>query len=400
MITITKSQTLARFCDSLAGADFVTVDTEFMRERTYWPKLCLVQLGGPDEAAIVDTLAGGLDLAPLFTLLNDTPILKVFHAARQDIEIFYHMSGRIPSPVFDTQIAGMVCGFGDSVGYETLVSKLAKARIDKSMRFTDWSRRPLTEKQLQYALSDVTHLRVAYEKLARRLERNGRRHWLEEEMATLTSPATYDTDPEEAWRRLKFRGSRPRFLCVLRALAAWRERTAQARDVPRNRILRDEVLLDIAARAPETAEDLAKTRSVRRNNGLGAAMTEDILAVVAKGKAVPEADCPEVENREPLPRGMGPLVDLLRVLLKMKCDENGVAQKLVASASDLEMIAADDAADVPALKGWRRELFGEDALRIKRGDLGLSADGSRVRLTPMAAREEDASTGHATAGGR
>jgi ribonuclease D len=382
MITITDTEALARFCSSVAGADFVTVDTEFMRERTYWPILCLVQLGGPDEAAVVDAQAEGIDLGPLFHLLNEEPVLKVFHAARQDIEIVHHLSGTVPSPVFDTQIAGMVCGFGESVGYETLVSKLAKARIDKSMRFTDWSRRPLSEKQLQYALSDVTHLRVAYEKLARRLERNGRAPWLEEEMAVLTSPATYAADPELAWRRVKFRGNRPRFLCVLRSLAAWREREAQKRDVPRNRVLRDDVLLDIAARMPSSPEELAKTRTVGRN-GLGAAVTQGVLAAVAEGRAVPEADCPIVALPEPLPKGIGPLVDLFRVLLKMKCDENGVAQKLVASAAELELIAADDDADVPALKGWRRELFGEHALKIKHGALALAADGTKVRLIPV-----------------
>jgi ribonuclease D len=382
MITITETEALRAFCESLAGAEFVTVDTEFMRERTYWPKLCLVQLGGPQEAAVIDALAEGLDLSPLIRLLNDEPVLKVFHAARQDIEIFHHMTGTVPNPVFDTQIAGMVCGFGESVGYETLVSKLAKARIDKSMRFTDWSKRPLSEKQLQYALSDVTHLRVAYEKLADRLERNRRAPWLEEEIAVLTSPATYTVEPEDAWRRIKFRGNRPRFICVLQALAAWREREAQNRDVPRNRVLRDDVLLDIAARMPQTPEDLVKTRTVGRN-GLGKAVTEGVLAAVAEGRTVPEENCPALKRSEPLPRGIGPLVDLFRVLLKMKCDENGVAQKLVASANDLELIAADDDADIRALKGWRRELFGDDALKIKHGALALAADGTKVRLIPV-----------------
>jgi len=382
MITITDTAALAQFCESLSSADFVTVDTEFMRERTYWSKLCLVQLAGPNEAAIIDPLAEGIELDPLIALLSDPSVLKVFHAARQDIEIFHHMTGIVPSPVFDTQIAAMVCGFGDSVGYETLVSKLAKARIDKSIRFTDWSRRPLSDKQLQYALSDVTHLRVAYEKLAHKLERNGRTHWIEEEMAVLTSPTTYTVNPPESWRRIKFRGTRPRFLCILQAMAAWREHMAQERDVPRNRILRDDVLLDIAARAPETPEALAQTRSVGRQ-GLSAALTEGVLAAVAEGKAVPEADCPMVKGKEPLPKGIGPLVDLFRVLLKMKCDDNDVAQKLVGSAADLEYIAADDEADVPALKGWRRELFGDDALKIKHGKLALAADGSKVCLIPV-----------------
>ena len=379
MITITDTKALAQFCDFVSSADFVTIDTEFMRERTYWSKLCLVQLAGPDEAAIIDPLAEGIDLTPLITLLSDPSILKVFHAARQDIEIFHHMTGVVPTPVFDTQIAAMVCGFGDSVGYETLVSKLVKVRIDKSMRFTDWSRRPLSGKQLQYALSDVTHLRVAYEILAHRLECNGRTHWIEEEMAVLTSPTTYTVNPPDSWRRIKFRGARPRFLCVLQAIAAWREHMAQERDVPRNRILRDDVLLDIAAHAPGTPEELAKTRSLGRQ-GLGAALTKGVLAAVAEGKAVPESDCPIIEKKEPLPKGNGPLIDLFRVLLKMKCDENDVAQKLVCSAANLEFIAADDEADIPALKGWRREVFGADALKIKHGQLALAADGTKVCL--------------------
>ncbi|MFM2129687.1 MAG: ribonuclease, partial [Pseudomonadota bacterium] len=244
MIVITDTGELARFCASLSGADFVTVDTEFMRERTYWPKLCLVQLGGPQEAAVLDALAPGLDLAPLFEFLNESPVLKVFHAARQDVEIFHHMTGRIPAPIFDTQIAAMVCGFGESVGYETLVGKLAKARIDKSMRFTDWAHRPLSDKQLQYALSDVTHLRVAYEKLAQRLDHTGRSDWLAEEIRTLTSPSTYVVEPVDAWKRIKVRGGKPRFLAALKELAAWRETAAQARDVPRSRVMRDDMLLD------------------------------------------------------------------------------------------------------------------------------------------------------------
>ncbi len=382
MITITDTDALARFCGSLAGAEFVTVDTEFMRERTYWPKLCLVQLGGPDEAAAVDALAEGLDLAPLVAFLNESPTLKVFHAARQDIEIFHHMTGRIPHPVFDTQIAAMVCGFGESVGYETLVTKLAKARIDKSMRFTDWSHRPLSEKQLQYALSDVTHLRVAYEKLAAKIERTGRAHWLEEEIVTLTSPSTYVVEPEDAWRRIKVRGGKPRFLAVLKELGAWRERAAQARDVPRNRVMRDDMLLDIAARAPHDEAELARTRSVGRS-GLPAQVARDVLEAVERGRDVPDDQCPVIEERPQLPRGIGPLVDLLKVLVKMKCDEEEVAQKLVVNAADLELIAADDNADVPALKGWRRELFGEDALRLKHGQLALASDGRAVRLIPI-----------------
>jgi ribonuclease D len=385
MIILKDTESLAQFCDSLTGADFVTVDTEFMRERTYWPELCLVQLGGPDEAAIVDPLAKGIDLSPLFKLVNDEPVLKVFHAARQDLEIFHHLTGKIPTPIFDTQVAGMVCGFGESVGYETLVAKLVKTSVDKSMRFTDWSRRPLSEKQLQYALSDVTHLRVAYEKLALKMEPTNRHQWVEDEMAILNSPNTYLPPPEDAWHRIKFRGNRPRFICVLRELAALRERMARERNVPRNRIMRDDMILDIAARAPESADALAQTRSVGRS-GLPAALTSAILEAVARGKAIPEADCPVVEKKAPLPHGTGPLMDLLKVLLKMKCEENGVAQKLVASSAELEKIAAAPVGKEPdtrVLTGWRRELFGEDALQLKTGRLALSAKGSAIQIIPL-----------------
>jgi ribonuclease D len=378
MIILKDTESLAQFCDSLTGA-------EFMRERTYWPELCLVQLGGPDEAAIVDPLAKGIDLSPLFKLVNDEPVLKVFHAARQDLEIFHHLTGKIPTPIFDTQVAGMVCGFGESVGYETLVAKLVKTSVDKSMRFTDWSRRPLSEKQLQYALSDVTHLRVAYEKLALKMEPTNRHQWVEDEMAILNSPNTYLPPPEDAWHRIKFRGNRPRFICVLRELAALRERMARERNVPRNRIMRDDMILDIAARAPESADALAQTRSVGRS-GLPAALTSAILEAVARGKAIPEADCPVVEKKAPLPHGTGPLMDLLKVLLKMKCEENGVAQKLVASSAELEKIAAAPVGKEPdtrVLTGWRRELFGEDALQLKTGRLALSAKGSAIQIIPL-----------------
>lgn len=379
MITISDTKALTAFCDSLDGAEFVTVDTEFMRERTYWPILCLVQLGSPNDAAVVDALADGIDLTPLFDFLNKSPTLKVFHAARQDIEIFHHLSGHIPRPIFDTQIAAMVCGFGDSVGYETLISKLAKTRIDKSMRFTDWAHRPLSEKQLLYALADVTHLRVAYDKLAARLERTGRSAWLEEEIATMMSPSTYLVAPEDAWKRVKVRGGKPRFMGILKELAAWRERTAQTRDVPRSRVMRDDMLLDIAARAPETEAELSRTRSVGRS-GLPTQVTQEVLEAIKQGRAIPESECPVMVTRDPLPRGLGPLVDLLKVLLKMKCDKEDVAQKLVANTADLELIAADDQASVSALHGWRHELFGADALALKHGKLALAAESNAIQL--------------------
>lgn len=382
MTLITTTEDLDAFCRRLRNADYITVDTEFMREKTFWPKLCLVQIAGPEEAAAVDPLAEGIDLAPLFELLDDPDVLKVFHAARQDVEIFHHLTGRIPAPLFDTQVAAMVCGFGESVGYETLISKLAGARVDKSSRFTDWSHRPLTERQLAYALSDVTHLRPAYEKLRRRLAKTGRAHWLAEEMAVLTDPATYTVEPEAAWRRLKVRTDKPRFLAVLRELAAWREREAQRKDLPRSRVLRDEALLEIASHAPTTVDDLARTR------GLGRSVAEgrwggELLGAVQRGLDLPLDQCPTTEPRVEPPPGLAPIVELLRVLLKMKCDDEQVAPKLVASAGDLEAIAADDEAAVPALKGWRRELFGEDALALKHGRLALAIREKRVRIVPL-----------------
>lgn len=384
MPMIANTQELTAFCARLSSAPYITVDTEFMREKTYFPQLCLVQVAGPDEARAIDPLAPGIDLAPLFELLANPKVIKVFHAARQDIEIFLHLSGAVPQPLFDTQVAAMVCGFGDSVGYETLASQLAKARIDKSMRFTDWSLRPLTDKQVQYALADVTHLRVVYEKLLRKLERNGRLEWLSEEMGALSEPGTYRTNPDDAWRRLKPRSSSPKFLAVLKELAAWREREAQERDIPRQRMLRDETLMEIAAHHPADTNELGRTR------GLGKGLVEGkmgvaLLEAVKRGLALPEDQIPKPPERVELPRGLGPVVDLLKVLLKMKCDEHGVAQKLVANTADVEAIAASDDSDVPALHGWRRELFGEDALALKHGRLGLGfcTDGRRLRLVPL-----------------
>jgi len=384
MSLISDTATLTAFCQRLAQADFITVDTEFMREKTYWPQLCLVQLGGPHEAAAIDPMAEGIDLAPLYALMADPSVLKVFHAARQDIEIFLHLSGKVPTPVFDTQVAAMVCGFGDAVSYETLAAQLANARIDKSLRFTDWSRRPLTDRQLAYALADVTHLRLAYQKLAQRLARDGRADWVAEEMAQLDDPGTYIVDPEQAWRRLKSRSSSPRFLMILKELAAWREREAREKDLPRQRLLKDDSLMEIAAQAPTSIDELAHTRGLSRNAAegkLGAAL----LACIERALATPESQWPQPTERVDLPRGLGPVVDLLKVLLKLKGDEHDVAQRLIASSVDLEGIAADDEAKVSALQGWRRGLFGEDALKLKHGRLGLALarDGKRLRLIPL-----------------
>ncbi|HEY1721851.1 MAG TPA: ribonuclease D [Magnetospirillaceae bacterium] len=389
MSLIADTAALAAFCQRLAGAPYITIDTEFMRERTYWPQLCLVQVAAPHhisggEAYAIDPLAPDMDLAPLLEIMADPNILKVFHAARQDVEIFFHMTGKVPAPIFDTQVAAMVCGFGDAVSYETLASKLAKARIDKSQRFTDWSHRPLAERQLSYALADVTHLRIAYEKLARQLEKEGRADWVGEEMAVLTDPRTYRLDPEDAWRRLKPRTGNARTLMLLKALAAWREREAQTRDLPRQRVIRDEALLEIAASAPATVEELARTRGLSRGIADGR-MGAAILATLSQAITVPEAEWPVPEMRVELPRGLGPIVDLLKVLLKLKCDENDVAQRLVANTADLEAIAADDEAPVSALQGWRRSLFGDDALRLKHGKvaLALAEDSKGVRLIPL-----------------
>jgi len=379
MTVLTTSADLKALCDRLATADYVTVDTEFMRESTYWAKLCLVQIAGPDESAAIDPLAPGIDLDPLFKLMANPEILKVFHAARQDLEIFYHLSGEVPHPIFDSQVAAMVCGFGDSVAYDTLASRLAGAQIDKNSRFTDWARRPLTERQVGYALADVIHLRPIYEKLSQMLKKNGRQHWLGEEMAILTDRNTYEVNPEESWRRLKLRNPKPRMVAVLREIAAWREREAQARDVPRNRIIRDEALLEIAAHPPRSRQDLGRIRGFPKGIADGA-RGDAIIETVAKGLDLPKSALPVLPDRAQKPQGIGPLVELLKVLLRMKCEHHEVAQKLIANVSDLEQIAADDAADVRALHGWRRDVFGTDALRLKHGELALAASGRKVRL--------------------
>ncbi len=383
MAVICDTSTLSDFCARLARTSFVTVDTEFMRERTYWPQLCLIQLAGPEEAACVDALAEGIDLAPVFELMADRQVLKIFHAARQDLEIFHHLNGRLPEPLFDTQVAAMVCGFGDQAGYDTLVKKLTNQRIDKSSRFTDWAHRPLTDKQIDYALADVTHLRRVYEKLDTQLGANGRRRWLEEELGVLSAPETYAGDPRRAWKRLKSKSVKPRFLALLREVAAWRETQAQERDLPRGRVLRDEALIEIAHHAPKSVADLARTRALGRKLAEGEA-GRALLAAVADGLAVPEADCPQPMIKEPLPRGLGPVTDLLKVLLKMKCDEHDVAQKLLASSADIERIAAEgEAAQVAALSGWRRQVFGLDALALRAGNLALVINTKKLELVEL-----------------
>ncbi|HEY1504057.1 MAG TPA: ribonuclease D [Stellaceae bacterium] len=379
MTLIAKTDELAAFCERQAKAEFVTVDTEFMRDRTYWPVLCLAQVGGPEETVAIDPMAEGIDLAPLFALLADPEVLKVFHAARQDIEIFVNLTGKVPAPIFDTQVAAMVCGFGEAASYETLASKLGGAHIDKSARFTDWSHRPLSERQLHYALADVGPLRTVYEKLAARLQKTGRASWLDEEMAALTDPALYRLDPVLAWKRLKLRSNNRRMLALAHALAAWREITAQKRDLPRSRVLRDESLLEIAAHTPRNVDELGRTR------GLGKGFAEskfggEILAVIEGVMLMPESDYPKPEPRREPPQGIGPLTDLLRVLLKLRSEENDVAARLIADAEDLELLAADDDADIRALTGWRHEIFGRDAIDLKHGRLALTAAGKRIKL--------------------
>jgi ribonuclease D len=386
MIIITETAALAAFCERAADFPFLTVDTEFIREKTYWPILCLVQVATPDEAVAIDALAGGIDLQPLFDLLANEDVLKVFHAARQDVEIFVNLSGKVPKPIFDTQIAAMVCGYGDSVGYERLVRDIAKKSIDKTMRFTDWSRRPLGDKQVEYALGDVTHLRKIYTKLADRLEANDRTSWLADEMAILTDTATYLIDPQNAWKRLKTRSQKPRYLAAVRAIAAWREQAAQDNNVPRNRVLKDESITEIAAHMPKSAEELMSLRAISRDR-VGNDRAQELVAVLKAVSTMDAADFPEPPAERADTSNNGPSMELLKVLLKLKCDSHKVAQKLIATSGDIEAIAANDDADVRALTGWRRDIFGEDALRLKRGEIALTADGAKIKVIEIPSRE-------------
>ena len=379
MSVITTNHDLAELCARLSRAEFITVDTEFMRDKTYWPILCLVQVASPDEAWAIDPMAPDLDLSPFLEVLKNEKVLKVFHSGRQDLEIFFHAMGAFPKPLFDTQVAAMVCGFGESVGYETLVHRFTDAKLDKSSRFTDWARRPLTERQISYALSDVTHMRPIYLELAKQLDQSGRRSWVDEEIATLTDPSTYITVPEEAWLRLKVRTTNRRYLGILKCLAAWRQREAESRDIPRSRVLRDEALLEVAAHPPKSRDDLKKMRSFSRgfpDNGL----TKGILDAVQEGLDLPEKSLPKMEKPKHAPPGIGPVVELLKVLLKMKCTENGVAQKLLASSSDLEAIAMKLPDADHILNGWRWEIFGKDAVALRDGKIALSAREGKISL--------------------
>ncbi|WP_183852625.1 ribonuclease D [Prosthecomicrobium pneumaticum] len=383
---ITTTEDLAAACDRLARFDWITIDTEFMRETTYWPKLCVIQLASPDEAVVVDAEAPGLDLAPFFALMANERVLKVFHAARQDIEIIWHLGGTIPHPVFDSQVAAMVCGFGESISYDQLVSRITGHGIDKSSRFTDWSRRPLTPQQVEYAVADVTHLRDVYRFLQEHIDRKGRGDWVAEEMTVLTSVSTYKVEPEDAWKRLKMRIRKPIQLAVLAEIAAWREREAQERDVPRGRVVKDEALYEIAEQQPASAEALARLRTIPKGFERSRA-GEELVAAVKRALAIPKDQLPKLPKHKPMAENTGAAVDLLKVLLKMASEEHGVAPRLIATIDDLEAIAADDRADVPALCGWRRELFGALALRLKHGEVALRLEGRRVALVESAPAE-------------
>lgn len=381
MTLITETRDLIAACERLKRASYLTVDTEFIRDSTYWPILCLIQVAGDDFHCAIDPLAKGIDLEPFYDLMRDPSLLKVFHSARQDIEIFVLKMGEVPKPLFDTQVAAMVCGFGESAGYETLVTRLAGARLDKAVRFTDWTKRPLSQRQLDYALSDVTHLRTVYEKLRASLEKNHREGWLEEEMAILTDVETYRLDPNDAWKRLKPRSRNPRFLAAVRSLAVWREKEAQRRNLPRNRVMRDEVLLEVAAHMPQNADALGNLRGVPKGYAKGPEAA-GILKALAEAAALPDKDLPRVNAPEDhRSQNAGPTGDILKLLLKLKCSENEVAPKLVASSQDVEDIASlGDKADVPALHGWRYEVFGRDALALRDGRLGLALKGNRLML--------------------
>ena len=381
MTPITKTADLIAFVDSIKSAPFMTVDTEFMRETTYWPKLCLIQAATIDHAAIIDPLSKDLDLSPFLELLADEKILKVFHACRQDMEIFVNL-GCMPTPVFDTQVAAMAAGFGDQVAYDALVRQKLKIDIDKGSRFTDWARRPLSEQQLHYALGDVTHLARVYVKLHDRLAKQGRLEWVAHEMILLTDPAIYTTSPEDAWRRLKPRKPSAKYMAVFAAVAEWRERTAQERDMPRGRILKDEGIDEIATQTPTDAQAFDQLRSTSK--GFGASkFGQELAEIIRNVLKNPEQHAPKHERPAPVVQVPASVVELLKVLLRIRCEEEGVAPKLLATVADLEKIALDDKADVPALQGWRRKVFGDDAIRLKKGELALVLNGTRVEVVEL-----------------
>jgi len=377
-VLITDNDALGACIERLSAESFVTVDTEFVRERTYWPELCVVQIGGEAEVVIIDAQAEGIDLAPLGRLLAEPAITKVFHAARQDLEIFLHLFERLPEPLFDTQVAAMVAGFGDQVGYDSLVASLTGGEIDKAHRFSDWSQRPLSAEQVNYAAADVTWLRDVYLKLRARLEREGRLDWVAQEMAVLTDPRTFRPDPDTLWERLRPRTGNRRMLGTLRAITAWREGEAQRVNVPRQRLLKDESLLEIAATAPRTPDALARVRGVGRGFADGR-MGASLIEAIREALAVPDSALPQAPRRDG-PRPSPALVSLLKVLLAAKAEQHDVAPRLLASSEDIDRLATEDAPDIPALQGWRREVFGTDALALKAGEVLIGVAGRRIKL--------------------
>ena len=382
MQIVKDTRSLSEACKKAAKHPYCTVDTEFLRETTFWPELCLIQMATPEEAWIVDVLAKGMDLTPFFELMGDESVVKVFHAARQDIEIIHHQANLIPHPVFDTQVAAMVCGYGDSISYDQLVMKISGVQIDKSSRFTDWSRRPLSDKQLDYALADVTHLRDVYLSVRANLNEQGRSHWVAEEMEILTSNETYEMPPENAWKRLKMRVRKPRELAIMKAVAAWRERAAREYNVPRGRVIKDDAIYDIAARAPATMDKLCSLRSLSR--GFDRHRYGDgLLTAIGEALAVPDKELPKLPRQKQMPEGCGSATEMLKVLLKVTVEKHGVAAKIIATVDDLEKIAADDTADVRALKGWRRELFGDQALALKNGQIALGYNNRKVEIIKL-----------------
>src|SRR5579863_2428391 len=387
MRIIETNEALAAFVAELAHAPYLALDTEFLRDQTYYPRLCLIQVAAPRVEGIIDPLAAGLDLTPFYDLIRRPHTVKVLHAARQDIEIFCQQGGVLPNPLFDTQIAAMVCGFGDAASYETLARKIAHVEIDKSARFTDWSHRPLSKRQLEYALADVTHLCVIYEWMKARLGKTGRAAWVAEEVASLQDPGLYRLEPELAWKRLKPRTANKRFLAVLAALAAWREREAQARDIPRGRILKDEALTEIAAHPPETAEALERIRAVPKgfaNSRMGKNLMEAILA----GMEAPPPEGAAAENKQRRRREPSPaVVDLLKTLLRLRAEEAGVAPRLIANAEDIEKLAANEDDGVAALHGWRNEVFGRDALAMRKGELAIALEKGEAVVVELETEE-------------
>lgn len=375
---ITDQDALNALCQKLAQEPFITIDTEFLRDSTYYPLLCLVQVAPPKgEAVAIDPLVAGLDLTPLYDLLANPSVMKVFHAARQDIETFFNLNGQIPTPIFDTQVAAMVCGFGDQIGYQALVQEICKLRLDKGAQFTDWSRRPLRPEQLSYALDDVTHLRDVYLRLNAILTAENRTDWVLEEMAILTNPRTYQVLPEDAWKRIKLRSDKPKALAVLIEVARWREEEAQRRNVPRSRIIRDETLMDLATQAPRTADKLAHVRGIGENMANGK-MGRAILEAVERGLALPSAALPQMERRRPLPPTLVPVVEMLKMLLRIVAAENDVAARLIASPEDLEEIARGETTDIAPLTGWRHDVFGREALDMKAGRVGLAIEKGQI----------------------